>query len=280
MAVITLSWQLGCLGEQVADQIASQLGYKIFGKAEIDNLIAKQNVTLSKGTGTDKLVRAAGEEIQPEALERLRRSHATYVYLLTSQIYDIASQDAAIIKGHGAQIVLAKQPHVMRVRMTGSFEYRVAKIQAQRQLDKRSAEELVLKDDRERMGLIRYLFQDESSNKTWYDLMIDVEKFPLSGLTNMIASAAQSLETQSPTTEDERRGLHALALTNLIKAILHKEMPFLINTEVIASTGGIVTLYGNVASLKEKKEVEQRIRSLAQVQDVVNNINVGVSPLM
>lgn len=274
MAIITLSWQLGCLGDLVADEAANQLGYKVFGKPEIDALLAQHDVQLSKGTGDDKFVQAAGEEIQPEAFERLRRNHTTYVHLLTSSIYHIASQDQAVIKGHGAQIVLAHQAHVLRIRLTGSFDFRVSKAREQQHLSQSAAEELVRKDDRERMGLIRYLFQDDSSNQNWYDMRIDVEKFAVNGIAETIVSAARALEAHSPTTEDDRSGLGALALANLVKAVLHKEMPFLSNAEVIASTGGIVTIYGNVALLKEKDRVERRIRSLPKVSDVVNNIKV------
>ncbi len=274
MAVITLSWQLGCLGDHVADEIANQLCYKVFGKQEIDDLVAKQNAEISKGMGADNSEQAAGEKIQLKAFEQLRRNHTTYVHLLISQIYEIASQDKTIIKGHGAQTVLTGQPHILRVRMTGSLDYRVTKIQEQRKLDKTVARELVTRDDRERMGLVRYLFQRESVNMNWYDMIVDVEKFDVKTFADMIAGVARAWDDRFPMTEDERQGLGALALENRIRVILYKEMPYLIGAEIIVRAGGIVTLRGDVALQKEKEAVERRVRSVPKVQDVVNNVTV------
>jgi cytidylate kinase len=282
MAVITLSWQLGCLGEQVAEEVARQLNYTIVGKKELYRMVAEHYARFFKGEEFDQTLDTAldttEEEMQPALFDRLRHRHAAYANLLSSLIYEVASQNKAIIKGHGGQIVLTKQPHTLHVRLTGSFEYRASEIQKQRILSRAAAEELVAEDDFERMGLIRYLFQRETTNTNWYDLIIDVERLDVQAMADIIVGAVQSLESRYPTTQAHLKEMAARALGYRVKAIVKKRWPDMRGLEVVASAGGIVTLSGNVAGKKDQKAIEQRVRSLSGVQDVVNNMTVMIRP--
>jgi cytidylate kinase len=282
MAVITLSWQLGCLGEQVAEEAARQLSYTIVGKRELYQMVAEQYAQFFKGVKfdetLDETLDTTEEEMQPALFDRLRHRHAAYVNLLSALIYEVASQDKAIIKGHGAQIVLTKQPHTLHVRLSGSFDYRVSEIQKQRILSRAATEELVSDDDLERMGLIRYLFQREATNIDWYDLIIDVERFDVQARADIIVAAVQSLESRYPTTQTHLEDMAALALRNRVKTIIQKGWPDMTNLEVVATTGGIVTISGNVAVKTAKEKIEQRVRSLPGVQDLVNHMTVIIRP--
>ena len=282
MAVITLSWQLGCFGEQVAEEAARQLSYKIVGKKELYRMVAEHYAQFFKGVAFDETLDTTldttEEEMQPALFERLRHRHAAYVNLLSSLIYEVASQDKTIIKGHGGQIVLTKQAHTLHVRLSGSFDYRASEIQKQRILSRAAAEELVSEDDFERMGLIRYLFQRETTNVTWYDLIIDVERLDVQAMADIIVGAVRSLESRYPTTQAHLEEMAALALGNRVNTIVQKGWPNIIGLEVVASTGGIVTISGHVAAKKEKENMEQGVRSLSGVQDVVNNMTVIIRP--
>ncbi len=278
MAVITLSWQLGCFGEQVAKEAARQLSYTVVGKKELYRTIAEHYAQFFKGVKFDETLdetfETTGEEMQPALFDRLRRRHEAYANLLSSLIYEVAGRDRAIIKGHGGQIVLTKQPHTLHVRLTGSFDYRASEIQEQRILSRAAAEELVSADDFERMGLIRYLFQREVTNTNWYDLIIGAERLDVQAMADIIVGAALSLETRYPTTQAHLEKMTARALGNRVKTIVQKGWPKIAGLEVVASTGGIVTLSGNATVKKEKEHMEQRVRSLSGVQDVVNNMTV------
>jgi len=282
MAVITLSWQLGCLGEHVAEEAARQLDYKLVGKKEFYRMIAGQYAQFFKGVKFDETLdrtfETTTEEFQPALFDRLRRRHAAYANLLSSLIYEIAGQDKTIIKGHGGQIVLTKQPHTLHVRLTGSFDYRVTEIQQQRVLSRAAAEELVSEDDFERLGLIRYLFQRETTNVAWYDLIIDVERLDVQAMADIIAGAVQSLESRYPTTQAHLESMAALALGSRVKTIVQKGWPNMAGLDVVASTTGIVTLSGNVAGKKEKENIEQQVQSLPDVHDVVNNMTIVTRP--
>lgn len=278
MAVITLSWQYGCLGDLVAEDVAHQLGYRIIDKKEINDMLIHTVGQRSEELKTGKFLKTAEEEIEPGFFHRLHREHAAYMNMLISLIYQAASQDKVVIKGYGAQILLTQQFHVFCVRLKGSFDTRVSRIQQHHGLDRRSAEEMVKKEDRERMEFIQYIFKREVSNIEWYDMILDIKKVRLKTISALIVSAARAMEENHPITEAERKSLNTLGLEHRIKAIIQEKIPKIQQFEVAVSPGGIVTISGRGVSTDEKLFIEQRLRVLPEVRDVVNNMKV-TSPL-
>lgn len=274
MAVITLSWQYGCLGDQIAEDAANQLGYRVIGKQEIHDMLVQATGQASKELDLDQSLKTAGEEIEPGFFHRLHHKHAAYTNLLMALIYQAASQDRVIIKGYGAQIVLTHQPHVFCVRLKGGFDVRVARVQQHHKLDQWAAKELVKKEDHERVEFIRYIFKREVANVEWYDMIFDIEKVTLETVTEVIVSIARAVEKSHPAPESEKTSLHALAFEHQIKAIVQRRVVDLRDFEVTMSPKGIVTVSGQGTSESDKTFIEQRIRSFPEVQNVVNKIKV------
>jgi hypothetical protein len=127
-------------------------------------MLVKTTSQSSKELEVDKSLKTAEEELEPGFFQQLYREHTAYTNLLMSLIYQAAGQDKAIIKGYGTQIILTHQPHVFCVRLKGSFDVRVFMIQKHHQLDRYTAEEMVKKEDRERMEFIQYIFKREVAN--------------------------------------------------------------------------------------------------------------------
>jgi osmotically-inducible protein OsmY len=65
-----------------------------------------------------------------------------------------------------------------------------------------------------------------------------------------------------------------LLFEHRIKAIVQRKVRDIRDLEVVVDPGGIVTIFGNVTSENEKIFIEQRVRALPEVQDVVNKIKV------
>ena len=63
MAVITLSWQLGCLGDQIAQDVAASLEYHIIGKQELHNMLIRANDHFSEDIGLDEFSQVVDGEI-------------------------------------------------------------------------------------------------------------------------------------------------------------------------------------------------------------------------
>ena len=194
---------------------------------------------------------------------------------MLSLLYTAASQDNVFIKGFGAYLALAGHPHVLCARLQGSLDVRTTVIQKQRQLDRQAAQTLIKKDDRERMGFVQYLFHRELTDTQSHDLVINVGKFPRQTITKMIISAAQAVERTYPMTSSDRTALQSLAFASRIKAVIQRMNSNIPGLTVDVSRDKIVTITGNVVQQREKEQIEERVRVIPNVQDVLNNLTVG-----
>jgi hypothetical protein len=173
-------------------------------------------------------------------------------------------------------MVLARQPHVLNVRLKGRFEARVTMLQKHKQLDQHTARKLVKKEDQERVEFVQYVFKQELTDVQSYDMILDVEKVGLRTITGMIVSAARSLEETHPITEAEKDSLDLLAFSYQVKSIVQQEVPTIKKLEVAVNADKIVSISGNVRSEDEKTHLEQCIRSFPDVQDVINTLTIVV----
>ena len=275
MAVVALSWQLGCRGDYIADDVANQLEYKIIGRQEFHEELVNATDQFSKELGTGELSKIVEREIQPDFFFRAYSEYSTHSHLLMSLIYRAACQDNVIIKGFGSPLILSSQSYVLCVRLKGNFDVRVSSIQQQRNLEQRAAEKLVAKDDRDRMGFVQYLFRRELTDIQSYDMVFDIGKLSQKVIPEMIVSAARALEETRPITEEDKASLETFAFESQVKAVIQKQTPNIPELNVSVSPEGIVTISGKVARQHEKTLIEQQVNSLPEVRGIVNDIKVG-----
>lgn len=275
MAVVTFSWQLGCLGDQVAEDLAAQVGYHIIGRQELHDLLIQDSNQFSKELGGDEFSKVVDEEIQPDFFFRMHRDSSAYSSLLISLIYRAASQDNVILKGFGAHLLLAQYPYVLCTRLQGQLGVRVEVIQKQHNLRYEAAKEIVIRDDRERMGFAQYLFSRELTDIQGYDIILDVGKIDQQAITRMLVNAVRSQEERHPLTAKDVNMFETLALGSQVKAFIQKTNSNIPGLHVEVSHGRIVTVAGNVVNQGEKHRIEQHITSLPEVEGVVNKMTVG-----
>lgn len=275
MSVITLSWQLGCLGDQIAEDVAAELNYSIIGRPELHELLVNLNGSGTEELEAHELPKVVDREIQPDFFFRLDRDSSMYSSQLISLLYNVASQNNVIIKRFGANLLLGEYPYVLSARIQGSLEVRTHVIQEQRNLDYRKAKKAVVKDDRERMGFVQYLFSRELTDLQSYDMLLDVGKIPHHAITEMIVTAARSIEATRSMTPDDQQTLRTRALENRIKSVIQKTNQNVPNLNVEVNPDGAVTLEGNVVNQHDKSRIEERVKTLPEVQHVKNTMTVG-----
>ena len=274
MAMITLSWQYGCLGGVVAEEAAQQLGYELIGKQQINEMLRRDIQRFSQEVEVDDSLKNAEEEIEAGYFQRLQRQHSAYTNLLFSLFYEAASENRAIIKGYGAQTVLSHMPQALCVRLKGRLEARVDMIQKRLQLARDEAEKLVQKEDRERMELIQYIFKREISNIKWYDLVLDIEKVGLSTIIELIIRSVKTLEEKHPVSDEKKAQLKKMAFEYRTKAVILKSFPEIDGLGVRLDDYGVMTLSGKVDEEQKKERTEQIVGELPEVQNVVNTLTV------
>jgi cytidylate kinase len=261
MAIITISHEMGAGGPDIGIGVAQRLGYRYVDHELLLDAVRRYGLAQEKLSHLD--------ESKPTLFERFDTETRHYITVLQTTLLEFAEGDDAVLMGRGGQWLLRGIPHVLRVRVIAPFEQRV------RQWIKRSADmtgetpnqraaaDFVRRDDAEKNGRMRYLYEVDLGDPALYDITVNMEHITTDAVVQMIESAARRPELA--TTEASRRIVCARALVSRVQVALatHPETRrYRINVE---AEDGIVTLEGT-AALDRAVEVARKVSGVRDVQ--------------
>src|SRR5205823_5286894 len=238
MAVIAISHQMGAGGPEIGMKLGQRLGYRYVDQELV------LDVARRYGVAEDKLSHL--DESKPTLFERFDTETRYYITILQTSLLDFAEMDNAVLMGRGGQWLLRGIPHVLRVRAIAPFELRV-KRWIKRTADmtgetptQRAAADFVRRDDAEKAGRMRYLYEVDLADPMLYDMTVSTERLTYDASVEMISSAVNRLEMA--TTDAARRTVASRALASRVQvalAINAETRRYRISVEV---DDGVVTL--------------------------------------
>lgn len=175
MAILTVSYQLGSGGGAIAQAVAERLGYQSIG-GEILGKAAQAH-----GLAEDRLTRLG--EAKPGILERLGLEAQTYVAVMQSAVLDAALGDHVVLIGRGGQWLLRDIGHALRVRIIAPFDARIRRLEegvarqvgaaASAPAAREALEKLLRRDDADKLGRMRYLYDCDLNDPLLYDILMN-----------------------------------------------------------------------------------------------------------
>ncbi len=157
MAIITISHEIGAGGPEIGQQLADRLGYRYVDQDLVSNAAQKYGLLEEKLSHLD--------ESKPSLFERFDAETRRYITVIQTALYDFAEKDNVVLMGRGGQWLLRGIPHVLRVRVMAPFDVRVKRLTKKlagpmgEQTNPRTVSELVRRDDAEKAGRMRYLYE-------------------------------------------------------------------------------------------------------------------------
>ncbi len=181
--IITVEREYGCGGGEIAERLASQLGWKLW-----DQLLTEEIARLAK---CPKAVVQGREERTDPLYYRLFKSflrgsyegslNAPKLNLVDSEsilkitervVQHAASNGNCVIVGRGSQHFLGNRQDTLRVFLYAPRENKVRRLMSRGEREK-EAQELVDTVDRERVDFIQKYFHVEWPNRAVYHAMIN-----------------------------------------------------------------------------------------------------------
>src|SRR5712664_2564688 len=174
MAIIVVSTQMGAGGPEIGMALGQKCGYRYVDQELL------QDAGRRYGLAEERLSHL--DESKPTIFERFDAETRHHITVLQTTLLELAELDNAVFMRGGGQWLLRGAPHALRVRIIAPFEHRV------RQWVKRTAEmtgetpnyraagELVRRDDLEKSGRMRYLYEVDIADPTLYELTVNTEK--------------------------------------------------------------------------------------------------------
>jgi cytidylate kinase len=193
---ITISRMCGSGGRTVASKLAEHLEpYAPYGTRWTifdHNLIKK---VLEEHWESVRLADLMPESSQPllaDLIEKLRGKHptmSTIVQQTVETIWQLAAGGFVILVGRGANVITAKLPNVFHVRLVGSLENRIERIEEVYDFDRRGATEYIKAQDEAKRRYLKEYFGQNIDDPELYHLIVNTDRVSHDGTARLISDA-------------------------------------------------------------------------------------------
>jgi cytidylate kinase len=194
---VTISRAAGSGGHSLAEKLAqalqkeeSQPGqtWTVFDRNLVERVLQDHNMParMEKFMPEDNVSEVADimDELfglHPASWELVRKTSET--------ILNLAAVGNVIIIGRGANVITSRMEHVFHVRLIGSLEKRVKRLQELNQLDYHGALQLAEREDLARQRYLKQFFSKDIKDPLLYDLVINTDRVSLDAAAQMILLA-------------------------------------------------------------------------------------------
>lgn len=265
MAIITISREMGSGGIPIAHKTAEKLGYQLIDGETI--------MAAAEAYGLSPEAVEQADEKPPHFVDTLDSKQSLDLHLIELIILEAALKGNVVIYGRGGQDLLKDVGSVLRTRIIAPFEDRVERWSECEWLDPDRARYLVRKSDQQRAGFIKYYFDRDWEDSIYYDLTINTQRLSEDMAVQVICDSVKD-ENLENIKASCKKLLADLVLRKRVEiAILSADNidAYLLEIDV---ENGVVTLSGQVHSSTEKAAAEALARSVENLNDLQNDINV------
>ena len=195
---VTISREAGCGARVIAEKLAGFLQaaspkdeppWTIFDRNLVERVLADHNLPkrLAGYMPEDRVSEL--HDIMDE-LFGLHPSSWTLVEKTSQTILHLAELGNVILLGRGANIITARLPHVLHVRLIGSPQARVARMQQLENLSEPAALERIHIEDRGRERYVRKHFEKDIADPRLYHLVINTDSISADDAAEIICDLA------------------------------------------------------------------------------------------
>jgi cytidylate kinase len=265
MPVIALTQEMGSLAKDVAERVAAAAGLTVMRNEVMENVAERMHVPPS-------LVRRVREG-KAGLVERLTTDKQQFALYTEEEILQQAARGNVILRGWGATCVLRGVSHVLRVRVTRSFDARVQWVMDDMETDNRAqAEAEVRRSDNAHAARMHATYGVTWGDPLLYDLVINTDRVSVESAAQTILQLAARPEFQE--TPESRAILAGLALAAKVRAALKaNDSTRHTDVQIEAREGGVV-LSGIVVNEQERAEAERVASTVVGLGNVENRLHL------
>jgi cytidylate kinase len=208
MPGVTISAAYGAGGSIIAPEVARQLGLPMLDRAISSHVAAQLKVSVAEAEGAmirrplvDRFfsvlsplaggVLGAGTDGTPHDVAP-PPDEAAFFREQAETIMRAALASGAVILGRAGGAAFSKEPGVLRVRLFGPLEARIAQAARIENVNLTTARQRLPQVDRARAQYVRRLYCVSIDDPELYQLQVDTTAMPLQACADLIAAAYRS----------------------------------------------------------------------------------------
>lgn len=185
MSAITISRQMGSLGDELASQVAQRLGWRRVCRDLINQA--------ALAAGVPQVALAELDEFGFFGLRPSAKDWQAYQSQVERIIRDLADEGDVVIVGRGGQMALRGRPDVLHVRIVAPFEVRVARLQQEKNFSAESARACLEASRKARARYIQRSYGVQLDDPALYHLVVNTGLLDLPQAVNLVVGAIQQL---------------------------------------------------------------------------------------
>lgn len=193
---ITISRDIGALGDVVASELAARLNWQVFDKEIVDYIARHSHVRQDLVRQMDETARSLVHDTVDRLLRMFEGScfgNQEYHEALIKTLVTLAAQGGVILAGHGGAFALQGQPG-LHLRITASLETRVERLSRRWVVPPEEARKRVLQIDAERRYFVQYHFKVDREDAGFFDLVLNSDRMDVGQMVNAILTVVQPQE--------------------------------------------------------------------------------------
>ena len=265
MPVIALTQGMGSLAQDIAEQLAQELGLTTLQHEVAERVADKMHVAKS----LINRLRAG----KAGAIERLRADRDAMSIYSAEEVLDAAARGNTVLRGWGATQLLRPVPHVPCIRILRPFAQRVQWVMAALDTDDIAAAEAEVKrSDEANASRMHEQFGVTWGDPVLFDLVLNTDRLSIDTCVQQVKSLL--VRPEFAETEASRALLLTLALHQRVRAALRAHDSTREVNVSIEGSGERVVLRGIVVNAAERGAAEQVAGAVAGVAAVDNELRV------
>ncbi len=263
MSIVTISRGAYSHGKDVAERVAAALGYDCCSRDIL--LEASEQFNIPE----IKLSRAIHDA--PSIFERFTYGKERYVAYIKAALLKRVRSDNVVYHGLAGHHFLQGIPHVLKTRIIAEMGDRIREEMTRERISAEEARYVLKKDDEERRKWSLYLYGQDTSDASLYDMVLHIKTMSVEDATGIIVQAAKLPCFKA--TPQSQAVLDNLCLAAQVEAALVKHFPAAHAT----ADNGVV--FVNVkAPLTQENEIAATVKEEAARVQGVKETKVFVSP--
>lgn len=190
---ITISRDIGALGDIVASELAACLKWKVYDKEIVDYIARDAHVCTNLIDHLDE----RAQNLIRDTVERLLTmfvgqafGNEEYRVALLKALATLAAQGKVILLGHGGAFALQEQPG-LHVRITASLPVRIERLSKRWGLSIEETRRHVLGVDAERHNFIEHHFEVDREDVRFFHLVFNTDRFTVDQVVTAIAAVME-----------------------------------------------------------------------------------------
>jgi nucleotide-binding universal stress UspA family protein/cytidylate kinase len=242
------------MGEEVAEHVAAELGYKCISRRVL--------LEAAEEFSVPELLLERALHDAPSRLDRVTHSKDRFVAIIRQAFLEQIQQDNVVYHGLAGQFFVEGVSHVLKVRIFTDLEERIRREMERDGVSRERARQIIAKDDKDRHDWSLAMYGIDSSDARLYDLVLHLLKIRVSDAVSIICKTVD--RPYFETTAESQKVLDNLVLGAQAKSAIVEKWP----TADVSSLDGNVLVHIDQAFPSDSGVTEQVTSRIKPIRGV------------